>query len=565
MSGKSGILLKLMSTAILALAGFAILSAAALTQLRHSMLNDRIEKVAALAEVARGTIKSFHDRSKAGEFDEATARAQAMETLRPLRYQGDEYFFVYDYDGINIMHPTRPERQGKNFIDSKDADGKNYIRGLISGARTGRGMEFYKFPRAGSDIPVPKVSVTMAYEPWKMVVGTGVYVDDIDAGFRSTALQFAAIALAVILVALGLVTLLARNIASPLKHLADVAQRLARQDYSAQVEKTERTDEIGTLMSAIAVLRDEAASAADARAAQQEGYKAASAQRKQARLQLADSIETSIKRVTDVVVQAVGEMESAATIVSGAVGEAGTKASAAATSAEQASGNVATVAAAAEQLSASIHEISRQVHESSNTSSKAVAEAERTNALVKGLAEAAGHIGEVVTLINDIAAQTNLLALNATIEAARAGEAGKGFAVVANEVKHLATQTARATEEISTQVGAVQSRTQEAVDAIGSIAATIGRINEIAGAIAAAVEEQGAATAEIARNVQEASAGTQEVSSVLGDLAMATASAGTSADSVQGIARRLTAEAQSLDREVHQFMDSMRKDKGAEG
>jgi methyl-accepting chemotaxis protein len=564
MAGRSGILLKLMSTAVLAVAGFAVLSLVALQQLRQSMLDDRIAKVTALTEVARGTIKSFHDRAKAGEFDEATAKAQALETLRPLRYQGDEYFFIYDFAGINVLHPTRPEREGKNFIDSKDADGKNYIRGLIEHAKAGKGVEFYKFPRPGSDTPVPKVSVTLAHQPWNWVVGTGVYIDDIDAEFRAAALRFAAIAVAVALIAVALVAALARNIAAPLRQLAEVAERLARQDYSAKVENTGRTDEIGQLIGAVAVLRDEAAGAAEARAAQQEGYRQASAQRKHARLKLADDIESSIKRVTDVVVNAVAEMEGAATIVSGAVGEAGDKASAAANTAEQASGNVATVAAAAEQLSASIHEIARQVNESSDTSSKAVAEAERTNTLVQGLAEAAGHIGEVVTLINDIAAQTNLLALNATIEAARAGEAGKGFAVVANEVKHLATQTAKATEEISGQVGTVQTRTREAVEAIGSIAATIGRINQIAGAIAAAVEEQGAATAEIARNVQEASAGTQEVTSVMGQLATATNSAGSSANSLQEIARRLTTEARSLDQEVRHFVTSMRNDNGAE-
>jgi methyl-accepting chemotaxis protein len=216
------------------------------------------------------------------------------------------------------------------------------------------------------------------------------------------------------------------------------------------------------------------------------------------------------------------------------------------------------------QLALAINEIAQQVTQSASVAQSAVTDIADTVDRMNGLAGSVSQIGEVVQLINDIAAQTNLLALNATIEAARAGEAGKGFAVVANEVKHLATQTAKATEEISAQVGTVQARTKQAVDAIGSIAATIGRINEIAGAIAAAVEEQGAATAEIARNVQEASAGTQEVSSVLGDLAMATAAAGSSADSVQGIARRLTTETQSLDREVHQFMASMRHDNGAD-
>ncbi|EME67683.1 methyl-accepting chemotaxis protein, partial [Paramagnetospirillum caucaseum] len=317
MSGKSGILLKLMSTAVLAVVGFAILSAVALSQLRQSMLKDRIGKVAALSQVAQGTIKSFHDRAKAGEFDENTAKAQAIETLRPLRYQGEEYFFVYTGDGTALMVPPRPEREGKNFIDAKDADGVPFIRKLIAAAQAGGGTTHYKFPKAGSDVPVPKLSYTLPFQPWGWTVGTGIYIDDIDAEFRATALEFAAIALGVVVVALILVASLARNIAAPLKNLADVAQRLARQDYSAEVEKTSRTDEIGTLVAAIAVLRDEAASAAEARTAQQEGYKAASTQRKQARLQLADDIESSIKRVTDVVVQAVGEMETAANIVSG--------------------------------------------------------------------------------------------------------------------------------------------------------------------------------------------------------------------------------------------------------
>ncbi|MDO8608330.1 MAG: cache domain-containing protein [Phaeospirillum sp.] len=555
----------MLSTAALALAGFIILSWVALGQLRQSMMDDRISKVQALSEVARGTIKSFHDRAKAGEFDEPTAKAQALETLRPLRYQGAEYFFVYDLNGVNVMHPVRPDREGKSFLDVADADGHKYIRTMIDGAKVGgTGSAFYKFPRPGSDVPAPKVSVVSAYEPWSWIVGTGIYIDDVDVAFRAAAWRFALIAAAVILVALVLTALLARDIATPIIRLSDVARRLALRDFSVDVDRTPRADEIGTLTLAIATLRDEASQLEAVRAAQQEGYKVASAQRRDARMKLADDVEASIKRVSDVLVDAVAEMEGAARVVSGAVQSASNQAAGVVATAEQASANVATVATAAEQLSASIHEISRQVHRSSTISGQAVTEAERTNALVLSLAEAAGRIGEVVTLINDIASQTNLLALNATIEAARAGDAGKGFAVVANEVKTLANQTARATDEISTQVGAVQARTSEAVNAIRGIGGTIGTLNEIAGAIAAAVEEQGAATAEIARNVQEAASGTQEVTAVLGQLSAATAEAGGSADTVLDIASRLSNEAGSLESEVHSFMDSIRADKGAD-
>ncbi len=557
--GKAGILVKLLSTALLAVVGFAILSIVALSQLRQSMLDDRVAKVRSLAEVARGTVKSFHDRAKAGEFDETTAKAQAAENLRQIRYQGEEYFFIYDFDGNNLMHPIRPEREGKNFLNV------DYIRVMIAGAKAGGGLAFYQFPRPGSDVPAPKVSFAMGYAPWNWMIGTGIYIDDIDAEFRAAAWRFGGIALVVTLAALGLVTLLARDIARPLIRLAGVAQRLAKGEYDIKLEPNRRGDEIGTLAGAIAVLRDEAAQTAAARQKQQEAYATASTLRHEARIKLADDVETTIKRVADVLVGAVAEMEDAARTVSGAVESAGDQASRVVATAEQASANVATVATAAEELSASIHEISRQVHRSSSISGQAVTEADRTNALVLGLSEATNRIGEVVNLITDIASQTNLLALNATIEAARAGDAGKGFAVVANEVKTLANQTAKATEEITSQVSTVQARTREAVEAIRGIGGTIGTLNEIAGAIAAAVEEQGAATAEIARNVQEAAAGTQEVTSVLGQLSAVTAEAGGSANSVLTIAQRLTGEADHLESEVHTFMDSVRSDKGSVG
>jgi len=220
--------------------------------------------------------------------------------------------------------------------------------------------------------------------------------------------------------------------------------------------------------------------------------------------QSADELQGKVGRLATSVSDAASNLrtgaQSMATVADKTAGQAGS-ASAASQMAED---NIQAAAAATEELTASIGEISRQVGRSTEIADSAVGEAKRTNSMIQGLAETVGKIGAVVKLINDIASQTNLLALNATIEAARAGDAGKGFAVVAGEVKNLANQTARATEEISAQIGAVQNATKDAVVAIQGIGTTIGRISEIATAIAGAVEEQGAATQEIARSVQQA-------------------------------------------------------------
>lgn len=221
-------------------------------------------------------------------------------------------------------------------------------------------------------------------------------------------------------------------------------------------------------------------------------------------------------------------------------------------------GNVNSVASAAEQLSSSISEISRQVTQSTRIASEAVSEVETTNAKVQGLADAANKIGEVVALITDIADQTNLLALNATIEAARAGEAGKGFAVVASEVKNLASQTARATEEISSHIGEIQTATGEAVDAIGSIGSTIGEVNEIASAIAAAVEEQGAATSEIARSAEQAAAGTQSVSSSIGEVTHAVDQNKTVSNDVMSASTELFGRTDELRIRIENFLGEVK-------
>ncbi|MGO8919215.1 MAG: protoglobin domain-containing protein [Stellaceae bacterium] len=273
---------------------------------------------------------------------------------------------------------------------------------------------------------------------------------------------------------------------------------------------------------------------------------------------LAESFESSVKGVVEQVSSSAVSMKTTAVSMAATAEEASRQATTVAAASEQASTNVQTVASAAEELASSVSEISRQVAQSTKIAGKAVEEANRTNASVTALDAAAEKIGDVVKLINNIAGQTNLLALNATIEAARAGEAGKGFAVVASEVKSLANQTAKATDDIASQIKAIQDATSQAVEAIKGISGTIGQLSEIATTIASAVEEQDAATKEIARNIQQASAGTAEVSSNITGLTTAATETGKAAGDVLSASDGLSKQSGDLRVQVESFVTKIR-------
>ncbi|MDA8229755.1 MAG: methyl-accepting chemotaxis protein [Magnetospirillum sp.] len=348
------------------------------------------------------------------------------------------------------------------------------------------------------------------------------------------------------------------GISRPLNRLAKTMGTLAQGDFGVAVDGTERGDEVGLMARSVEVFKKNGLAMERMRRDQEEAKIRAEEERRRAMHSLADDFEGHMKGLVQGVAAQATQLQSTAGSLSAAAEETSKQSLAVASGAEQASSNVQTVAAASEELSASIGEISRQVAQSATMSHGAVDEARRTGGIVESLASAAGKISEVVGLITDIASQTNLLALNATIEAARAGEAGKGFAVVAGEVKNLANQTARATDEISQQVGGIQEATRAAVKAIEGITATIADINQVATSIASAVEQQGAATQEIARNIQQAAIAAQEVSANIANVQQAANETGAGASQVLGAARDLADKSHLLNTDVDQFIAGIR-------
>ncbi|GJD58042.1 methyl-accepting chemotaxis protein [Methylobacterium dankookense] len=378
------------------------------------------------------------------------------------------------------------------------------------------------------------------------------------ATYAQTRTTLVAAGLVAMLLAVLLGALIIRSISRDIASVVTPMNALAAGDIGVAIPHQGARTEIGTIAAAVQVFKEGLIRMRNLESATEAARAGAEAQRKATMREMADGFERAVSGIVGGVTAAATELQATAQSMAGTATQTASQSTTVAGAASEAAANVNTVAAAAEQLGASVGEISRQVDGSASLANAAESDADRTVGLVQDLALAASKIGDVVALISQIAGQTNLLALNATIEAARAGEAGRGFAVVAAEVKELANQTAKATGEISQQIGQIQGATDQAVRAITGIAGRIREISGVATSIATAVEEQGAATQEIVRNVAQAATGAGAVTTTIAGVAQAAEETGAAASQVLGAASDLSRQSEHLNAEVARFLATVR-------
>jgi methyl-accepting chemotaxis protein len=520
----------------------------------NSLRADIADQTRHVVEQAVSLAAHYHALASSGKMPEEDAKQAASAAIGALRYGNGGYFWVHDMQPRMVMHPINPALNGQDLSTLKDPQGLLLFAKMTDLVRaSGEGMLDYMWARNGSDKPVPKISYVKGFAPWGWVVGSGVYTDDIDAEVHDLLWQIILYSLGPVLLVLLALYGIGRSISRPLQQITEDIHHIADGNYNVQITGSELKTEIGELARAAITFRE-----SGIKLQQMSEQAQAETQREAARAhkvaEITREFERTISRILSDLRGEALEMNKYAKSLDGAASATTQQAQGVVASAQDSSSSVATVASATEELSASVQEITRQVHGASQTANSAVSKAHQTTETMGRLSEAAERIGNIVSIISEIAGQTNLLALNATIEAARAGEAGKGFAVVASEVKNLASQTAKATEDITSQIEAMRGVVHTSSSAIGEVVTTISSMDSITSTIAAAVEQQGAATLEISRNIQRASASTQSVTQSIAVVAESVEQTKGVAGQTLQVAGQLQGQAQELEQAVQSFL-----------
>ncbi|MGA7078240.1 MAG: methyl-accepting chemotaxis protein [Terriglobales bacterium] len=518
--GKFRIMIIVSAAGLLALAGFWVKSQ------HSSMLTEKLQKTKSLVEVPYSVIEKQYQLEAEGKITRQEAQRRALEVIRPMRYDGQNYFWINDEHPTMIMHPMKPELDGKDLTLLQDKSGKSMFVEFVRAAQApDGGYVYYQWPKPGSDQAVDKLSFVKRFAPWGWVIGTGIYIDDVDAAWRVNAMTAAWFALGclipVVVVSLTTSRSIFLRLGSMVERFKDVAE--GEGDLTKRIEVASH-DEIGELATWFNVFME--------------------------RMQ---EMVAAVKESAEQVAASTEELSATSQQITANSEETTAQAKLVSDAGSQVNTNLQTLASGSEEMNATIGEIAKNASEAARVAGEAVTAAASANETVSKLGDSSVEIGKVIEVITSIAQQTNLLALNATIEAARAGEAGKGFAVVANEVKELAKQTAKATEEIKQKITVIRETTGGAVEAIGGIKGVIDKISHISTEIATAVEEQSATTSEMARNVTEAARGAATISSNIQGVADAAQNTSTNVGEAQTATEHLSKMANQLRDQVGQF------------
>mgnify|MGYP000545356087 CR=1 FL=1 len=458
---------KLFLLVSLSIVGFSVSIAFGLGQLRSTMLHDRELSTQHVVETAQGIVARFQAAAAEGKMPQAEAQQAAMAAVKALRYDGNEYFFITDLHNRMLMHPIKPELEGKDLSDLKDPDGKHiFVEFTETVRKHDKGYVDYRWPKPGEAEPVMKISYVQGFQPWGWIIGSGIYVDDVDKAFFDGLLKQAAISL----LSIGLMVILAfyvtRSIAIPLRRAASAIKQMAAGDLTVQIVSDSR-DEVGLLLQDLAAMNQ----------------------------QLTDVL----KRV-QIGADSVSSASSQVSMTSQSLSQSACNQAA---STEQAS-------AAVEQMAASISHNNDNTRTTETLAIKVSKDALAGGESVAETVAAMHQIAQKISIIDDIAYQTNLLALNAAIEAARAGAHGKGFAVVASEVRKLAERSQVAAQEIGTLASSSVGLAEHAGKLLQEIVPNVQRTAELIKEIASASEEQESGSNQISQAVTQVSLSTQQ-------------------------------------------------------
>jgi methyl-accepting chemotaxis protein len=516
----------------------------------------RREQLKSVIDTAYGVVERQYKDAQEGKISEKEAQERAKAALRTVRYNKTDYIFIIDDRVWTIMHGVRADQENIDGSNNKDPSGKFFSVEMVKVSREqGVGYVDYSYAKPGADMKdaSPKLSYVRRFAPWSWTLGTGVYIDDVTDQIRQNVLIATGLGAAFLLVIGGIAFMVVRSLTSRLGALSVAMTALSAGHTDTPLPQAKGNDQIDTMTNAVVVFRDNAIERNHLTTSSEQEQRTRAARQEQVEA-LVRNFDAKVKTMLGTVRDNLGEMTTAAGDLATVASAASDRASAAEKVSQSTSRNVQTVASAAEELSGSVTEIGSLVGRATEVIGKASSLTRSTDTAIAGLAANAGKIGDVVNLIQAIAEQTNLLALNATIEAARAGESGRGFAVVASEVKALASQTAKATDEIRAQIGTMQESTKGAVDAIAAIVTTMDEVQSFTNSISAAVEEQGSATSEISRSIQETAQGAGELTSEFAHVAQAIGNTNRTAAQLGETTSLLRRETEALDTEVGAFL-----------